>query len=243
MTYYQNVELVATDDEKVCVATGPLGALGDFVWYDTNNNGRQDGGEPGVPDVEVRLLDCQGGSWFSTTTDADGKYLFYGLIAGDYQVQFLAARRADVAPPANFGTDDKDSDALASGLTACLTLGRANQLTVDAGLYEKPPCDLDFVQNGGLAGNHFGHPSVFTYTVNNISAFEVTDVVIVDDAGTPDYPGDSGGRDAAQSGGRGEAATFQHARRRWRCPVHDCRRTNMVIGTLKGPKESFPAAT
>ena len=74
VTYYQNVELVATDDEKVCVATGPLGALGDFVWYDTNNNGRQDAGEPGVPDVEVRLLDCQGGSWFSTTTDTDGKY-------------------------------------------------------------------------------------------------------------------------------------------------------------------------
>ncbi|MBK9681362.1 MAG: hypothetical protein IPO69_21300 [Saprospiraceae bacterium] len=33
--------------------------MGDFVWYDQNNIGIQDGGEPGLGSVTVRLYDDQ----------------------------------------------------------------------------------------------------------------------------------------------------------------------------------------
>ena len=53
----------------------PLGAIGDTVWIDANNNGIQDPGEPGVGGVLVNLT-----GWpLSTTTNPDGTYLFSDL--------------------------------------------------------------------------------------------------------------------------------------------------------------------
>ena len=73
--------------------------LGDFVWADTNHNGLQDAGEPGVPDVPVVLKDGTGKQLAATTTGPDGKYLFDKLPAGSYQVCFdrskLPAQYAD----------------------------------------------------------------------------------------------------------------------------------------------------
>ncbi len=93
----------------------PLGApppmpavLGDRVWEDRNNNGRQDCadvnnngviGDPGdagpecnagVPDVPVTLLagDCQTPLGQMAVTSAEGFYRFPDLVAGDYCVQF-----------------------------------------------------------------------------------------------------------------------------------------------------------
>src|SRR5688572_22923782 len=50
----------------------PAGAIGDFVWRDTNANGIQDAGEPGILGVTVRLV-LSGGTVATTTTDADGR--------------------------------------------------------------------------------------------------------------------------------------------------------------------------
>lgn len=61
------------------------GAIGDFVWYDTNKNGVQDVGEPGIPNVTLDLYH-NGIKIASTVTDADGGYLFPGLRPGNYTV-------------------------------------------------------------------------------------------------------------------------------------------------------------
>ncbi len=61
------------------------GAIGDFVWYDTNRDGVQDVGEPGIANVTLNLL--RGGVVIaSTVTDADGGYLFPNLPPGTYVV-------------------------------------------------------------------------------------------------------------------------------------------------------------
>ena len=60
------------------------GTIGDFVWQDTNQNGIQDVGEPGIPGVTVNLF--KGNQIASTLTDGNGNYLFTGLCAGDYTV-------------------------------------------------------------------------------------------------------------------------------------------------------------
>jgi protocatechuate 3,4-dioxygenase beta subunit len=62
-------------------------SLGNLVWIDANNNGRIDAGENGVPNVTVELFAAGGTTPIATTTtDADGHYVFTGLPPGDYEV-------------------------------------------------------------------------------------------------------------------------------------------------------------
>ncbi|MFZ4816749.1 MAG: SdrD B-like domain-containing protein, partial [Phototrophicaceae bacterium] len=82
----------------------PRFSLGNRVWYDLNNNGVWDpaatsatgANEAGIADVTVRIYRDNGNNMFerttsdtlvaTTTTDANGYYLFDGLSAGNYFV-------------------------------------------------------------------------------------------------------------------------------------------------------------
>jgi len=66
----------------------PRASLGDFVWYDTNQDGVQDPNEVGVPGVKVILYDDMGNKLDSTITGPTGRYLFEDLTPDTYQVQF-----------------------------------------------------------------------------------------------------------------------------------------------------------
>ena len=84
-----------TDPYPVTVAGGEINTIsdfgyylviaevGDYVWYDINGNGIQEGGEPGLANVRVRLvLDYPDGSsiQMETMTDSTGYYLFGNLL-------------------------------------------------------------------------------------------------------------------------------------------------------------------
>ena len=64
----------------------PPSSLAGTVFQDSNNNGVQDGTEPGLADVTVTLIgtDDLGAVNRPTTTDADGHYSFTGLRPGTY---------------------------------------------------------------------------------------------------------------------------------------------------------------
>jgi len=62
------------------------GNIGDFVWFDINRNGLQDPGEPGIPNVLMRLEELNTGESAKTVTNTDGKYLFRTLLPGRYRV-------------------------------------------------------------------------------------------------------------------------------------------------------------
>jgi hypothetical protein len=117
-----------------------LAALGDFVWEDQNQDGIQDAGEPGIAGVTVNLYDCAGMILASTTTDANGYYLFTDLMPGDYMVEFILLTDY-VFSPQYQGTDpalDSNADP-ATGLSECVTLGCGEtNLTIDAGMYMPP---------------------------------------------------------------------------------------------------------
>jgi hypothetical protein len=101
-----------------------LAALGDFVFEDLDADGIQDAGEPGVPGVAVNLLDpgadgeCDTGNEIvldTTVTDAAGLYLFDGLAAGEYCVEFVLPdgfgfTLQDQLPPDNDGDGDGFTD-------------------------------------------------------------------------------------------------------------------------------------
>jgi hypothetical protein len=63
------------------------GVIGDFVWYDMNENGLQDMDEPGIMGVQVTLYDGDQNMLAMTTTDENGYYMFSGLCAGMYYVE------------------------------------------------------------------------------------------------------------------------------------------------------------
>ena len=98
---------------------GPVtGAIGDRVWVDADADGVQDPGEPGIPNVTIRLFtDGAGDGSYSTltattTTAADGSYIFSGLAAGSFSVRVLTG-----SLPANY-TQTGDPDTFGTALPA-----------------------------------------------------------------------------------------------------------------------------
>ena len=130
-----------TGQAKGSVWATPTTAIGDTVWLDANGNGIQDAGETGLASVPVQLLTCAGSPVASTTTDANGHYLFSGLLPGSYKVQ-VTAPTGYLFSPQDQGSDDTiDSDTDGTGLTACTTLASGQtDTTWDAGLY--PPASI-----------------------------------------------------------------------------------------------------
>ncbi len=126
----------ATDDAEVHILTPA--SLGNLVWLDTNGNGIQDSGEPGLNGITVKLYDAADNLLATTSTNASGIYQFTHLAPGSYYVKFI--------PPAGYritaqdqGADDAvDSDAdPATGSTPVTTLSEGeNDMTWDAGLYQ-----------------------------------------------------------------------------------------------------------
>ncbi|MDD5392158.1 MAG: IPTL-CTERM sorting domain-containing protein [Thiothrix sp.] len=137
-------------------------SVGDYIWDDTNKDGKQDVGEPALAGATVTLLTKDGSPVVlgdiavgPVITDVDGKYLFSGLPEGDYIVS--------VAPPAGYqpspnagGVDDvpanNDSNCAADGKTAPFNLSIAGEpdtaddgdntssnLSVDCGFYKPVP--------------------------------------------------------------------------------------------------------
>ena len=115
--------------------------LGDFVWFDQNGDGLQTAGEPGMPGVMVTLYDNTGTAIAYTTTDANGQYLFAGLIDGTYSVGYsnLPAGFDFTTKSASNDLTGSDAD-LVSGKTTTVTLTYASGGTnrdnrsLDAGL-------------------------------------------------------------------------------------------------------------
>ncbi|BAZ31918.1 hypothetical protein NIES4074_43910 [Cylindrospermum sp. NIES-4074] len=123
-------------------------ALGDFVWEDLNANGIQDGNEQGVQGVTVTLtgggkdgvVGTADDTIVTTTTDANGAYLFPLLLPGvEYKVTFGNLPTGFVFTAPNQGNNiTKDSNADPStGATQIITLSpKEFNRTIDAGIYQ-----------------------------------------------------------------------------------------------------------
>ncbi|HDB5072430.1 TPA: carboxypeptidase regulatory-like domain-containing protein, partial [Staphylococcus aureus] len=87
----------------------PKYSLGDYVWYDSNKDGKQDSTEKGIKDVKVTLLNEKGEVIGTTKTDENGKYRFDNLDSGKYKVIF--EKPAGLTQTVtNTTEDDKDAD-------------------------------------------------------------------------------------------------------------------------------------
>ncbi|MFO1430472.1 MAG: SdrD B-like domain-containing protein [Candidatus Competibacteraceae bacterium] len=127
-------------DSGMYIAGTAPASIGDRVWYDTNGNGIQDSGEPGLPGVTVKLYNSAGSLVATTQSDLNGLYAFTGLPAGNYTVQFVAPT-GDVFSPqgindGNPNPTQRDSDPNPATGTVAVTLTAGQTRTdIDAGLY------------------------------------------------------------------------------------------------------------
>ncbi|OQX01179.1 MAG: hypothetical protein BWK80_60505, partial [Desulfobacteraceae bacterium IS3] len=112
-------------------------SLGDYVWYDTDNDGIQDPDEPGISGVTVSLRNNDGTVLATARTDGSGFYQFEGLAPGNYAVSFSlpTGYRFTSSNQGNSDTSDSDADVV-SGRTAQVTLAAdEHNPTLDAGMY------------------------------------------------------------------------------------------------------------
>ncbi len=117
------------------------GSIGDRVWYDTDRDGIQDASENGISGVTVKLRNASNTVIATTTTNTSGNYLFSGLAAGTYSVEFPVTVYGYILSPAYVGSDrNVDSDpSVSTGVTPSITLSAGqNIVNVDAGF--APDC-------------------------------------------------------------------------------------------------------
>ncbi len=117
--------------------------IGDFVWYDLDKDGIQDGGnETGIPNVTVTLTGTDGAGNpvnESTTTDANGFYLFDDLNPGTYKITFASPGGGYIPSPQDQGGNDlTDSDGNPGTLMTINTVLESGEsdLSWDQGFYQ-----------------------------------------------------------------------------------------------------------
>ncbi len=177
------VELVPEGDLWKSATLGDLENLctvafvGNFVWTDTNGNGVQDAGEPGVSGVLLNLIDPDNGAVVAqATTASDGSYLFAVQPNKDYIIEVAASNfnagrplLGKVISPQDRGGDDtgdSDADQLTHRITVPPQLRDANNMTFDIGV-------MDSSRANGIVGDR-----VWSDSGNGVQ-----------DAGEPGIPG------------------------------------------------------
>jgi len=179
-----------TDSDKAFYnGSAQTQSLGDFVWMDTNFNGKQDAGEAGIAGLTVTLtgggadglINGVGDTTATTTTDADGFYQFTGLAAGtQYQVTFTKPT-GTVFTLRDQGADDTiDSDAdQTTGKSQIVTLHAGeNNPTIDAGVYLTG--DLSITKTDGLTTVCPGQKITYTIVASNSGPSDAVNALIKD---------------------------------------------------------------
>ena len=194
---YAGLHSVTVSDENDCFCVSHItltnpSKTGDFVWNDQDQDGVQDVGEPGLPNIEVKLNGTTSSGTainLTTLTNSSGIYAFDGLESGFYQLSFT------LPPSSVFTLKDQADDAIdsdvnpASGQTATFALaGEFYDEKWDCGIVildDKVNIGdfiwLDQNKNGIQDVNEFGLQGITvqlkTIPGNTIAATKVTDLL------------------------------------------------------------------
>ncbi|MCH8325550.1 MAG: DUF11 domain-containing protein, partial [Bacteroidetes bacterium] len=199
----------------------PTGSIGDYVWDDLDKNGMQQDKtiEPPLSGVTVKLLDASNNELKTTTTDAEGGYLFTGLSAGTYKVKFellngyvFSPKKVDF-PTSQNGDSDADPT---TGLTDEITLTENQNLYgIDAGMYKSPvvvqtPEPWVDVNDYKTVSPDSGLTTTYTITFANNGNGDLFNATIIDTIPTGySYVSSSGGISSAETSSGSNIVIFQ----------------------------------
>ncbi len=176
--------------------------LGDLVWWDVDQDGLQDPDEPGIPYVQLTLIDDQGHIQ-TTVTDENGVYHFSPLFPGTYTVTVDASNFQPGGALAYWtptsvhqGDDIHDSDGDPLTHSASLTLSdNENNMSLDFGF--KPDVRYRISQQRHVLDPlRPGQEISFTVIITNTGHTWLT-AIPLQDRYNPDYLGYGNGTDFA----------------------------------------------
>jgi hypothetical protein len=127
------------------IISSTTAVVGNYVWYDTDEDGIQDANEAPISGVLVTLYDNSNNPVVSAVTDANGKYLFTNVTPGTYTVGFSGFPSSLV--PTTKGTnpnadDDSNVDPLTIRTSSFTVIPGGSNLTLDAGFKANPIAGL-----------------------------------------------------------------------------------------------------
>jgi len=168
---------------KTPIKTG-FATIGDLVWIDANNNGLQDKGEAGVPNVMVTLYDSMLNTVATKYTDANGRYRFDSIAVPATGDKAFLAGFTNVPPDYAYTSlpNDTDSKSISSkpdpitGKTPIFRVHAGSIVTdIDAGLKNAPgivlPLTID--QFNGSYSNGVIHLKWTTFMEVNMDHFDI----------------------------------------------------------------------
>ncbi|UCD25342.1 MAG: DUF11 domain-containing protein, partial [Gemmatimonadota bacterium] len=147
------------------------GSIGDRLWIDLNGNDTYETYEPGLAGVVITLTNSSGGV-ITTSTDADGYYLFSDLTGDTY----TATVDTSSLPPGVVQSFEADGT-LNQEITVSLGNGENNP-NVDFGYV--PDLSVSKASSGGGIPLNAGDTLTHTIVVSNPSSATVTGVTISD---------------------------------------------------------------
>lgn len=174
-------------DLEVLCDEAPI-ELGNRIWNDLDRDGIQDANEPGIANVTVALYRA-GQLIGTTTTDANGQYLFNAANVSEgvspntaYEIRVNKTQTALISTglsPANADNtangDQRDSDASMNGTTAVIALttgaAGANDHSFDLGFFAER-VDLSLTKT--VSGGPYAPGQNITYTLTVANATDCT---------------------------------------------------------------------
>ena len=158
------------EDYPLTLGDGGL-SLSGRVYHDANVSG-SDNAEVGIGKVTVVLHDTLGSTCRSTQTDADGRYSFSGVLAGNYTVYEAAAEslpQPDTCPPV---AADPNGYLSSTANTQAVTVSTTPITGIDFGDVQKPQFTLEHSQ-AILPGSSVTYPHRFTALVDGEVSFSL----------------------------------------------------------------------
>nr|WP_241427145.1 SdrD B-like domain-containing protein [Macrococcus armenti] len=157
--------------------------LGDKVWYDADKDGIQGANEPGIEGVTVTLTKPDG-TTVTTTTDANGNYIFTDLPNGDYVVTFETPDGYNGPTVVNAGDDALDSD----GQVVNVTIQDADDMTIDSGFIKVKVGDTVWEDTNKDGVQDEGEPGIPGVEVTITYPDGTTETVVTDENGYYEFP-------------------------------------------------------
>lgn len=162
-------------------------SVGDYVWWDVDRDGLQDANDIPIAGVLLTItkadgsavVDIDGNSVTTTTTDARGKYSFDNLPPGQYTVTVTPPADA-FTTTAEVGSDRAKNSSRLSAMSVNLTTDGERDPTLDFGFY-KPSVSVGNyvwrdVKGDGYQNRKDGPMSGFTLTLRTMGNKPVTDI-------------------------------------------------------------------